>query len=44
MTPTIVCAIEETTAEDVAAAGGEMAAALGASHRPGPRSQRPDPL
>lgn len=31
MTPTIVCAIEETTAEDVTVAGGEMAAALGAS-------------
>ena len=31
MTPTIICAIEETTAEEVVAAGGEMATALGAS-------------
>ena len=31
MTPTIVCAIEETTAADVVVAGGDMAAALGAS-------------
>ena len=44
MTPTIVCAIEETTAEDVVTAAGKMAEELGCTHRPGPHPPRPDPV